>query len=720
MEVTQLGNQIKPGHTSLNMDDISEDLSVVHHHIQKLDIQFRKGNSIDNPVDVKYRGMIQKADDVDLVDGVAAEGIAVAVSPQNRTTIDNALHFGGFDPEHFMNTETGDSMTKKLANTVLNYGEDITDLRDELYQLKHELEKQGIVRNTNQYLGYNDIFRNGYKPYEYKPLGQPGQDCPDKKTLFLTEDITAELDDGDFIVIYFRDAEKTNVRQIKKIAPDKETVYLDEAMDSSYNTAANNMLIYKSYGVSENGNFYFAKNATVSIGDKEVYTGLDDDTSYKFRRPVNSGDSSYGYSFRIPEQKLGYLAKLDIQARATGTPTLTCYIIDEQDIGNFKNPVQAASLFKNGDTNADGSAKMHFFAKSKPVNMDPTLGQTIVSFDFWSTETDTYPLFDRKDEVDYRVRYVAIIVGTYVDVNNYADVFFLQNKHTDGTFGDLQLNNTTYYYNEQKDTATTSALSTDAEINASDMFYGITIKECVHNVLDPVDRGVYSAKMNCSYPQGISRARLTLRVNREGGLWNAAVDEAGVYGGSTVNSGFICECSPAGSMRSTTSLSLDSRIRKPMELRDANNPADLYQTPDMIIGNNFVKGTGSGTQVISQTPVLVRPNDMVYRNAYVVSAKGKFYKYDEKTQDYVVADQKKVYLKPIAIIRDGIKYDKDVYSDRIIFEGDFTDEMGNPAFFNQLELQIYWEQSNYSEISDIKQKQMGIIHDLIFSTDRAV
>lgn len=715
-----MGVQVKPGHTSLNMEDVAEDLSVVHHHVKKLDIKYRNGNSIDKPVDQKYLDMIQKADDVDLVGGVEAELIAVAADPKDRQTVGNALHLGGFLPEHFMNIETGDSLTKKLGATTKDYAADIADVRDELYQLKHELEKQGLVRNTDQHLGYNDIFRNGYKPYEYRSLGQPGQDCPDRKTLLLTEDMTEGLDNGDFIVIYFRDAAKTNVRQITKIAPDKETVYLDEAIDSSYNIKADNIVIYKSYGVSENGNFYFAKSATDTIGDKTLYTGLDDDTSYKFRRPVNSGDSGYGYSFRVPEQKLGYLTKIDIQARATGTPTLTCYVVDEQDIGNFKNPVQAEALFKNGDTNADGSPKMHFFAKSKPVCLDSTLGQTVVSFDFWNIEKDSYPLLDRKDEVDYRVRYVAVIVGTYVDSNNYADILFLQNKNTDGTFGDLQLNNTTYYYNEQKDTATISALSTDTSLNASDMFYGITIKECVHNVLEPTDRGLYSAKMNCSYPQGISRARLTLRVNREGGLWNAAITKPGIYGGSTVNAGFVCECSPAGSLRSTTTLSLDSRIRKPLELRDAGNPADIYQTPDTIVGNNIVKGTGSGVQVISQSPVMVLPGDMVYRNAYIVSVKGKRYEYNEKAQKYVVADQQKIYLNPVAVIRDGVKYDKDCYSDRIIYEGDFRDENGNAAFFNQLELQVYWEQSNYSEMTDVKQKQMGIIHDLVFSTDRAV
>ena len=142
--------------------------------------------------------------------------------------------------------------------------------------------------------------------------------------------------------------------------------------------------------------------------------------------------------------------------------------------------------------------------------------------------------------------------------------------------------------------------------------------------------------------------------------------------------------------------------------------------PDMIIGNNITSGNSNGEVVTVDDNIMVIPDDMVYRNAYIVSVKGKRYEYSERTKTYEVVDSKKIYLEPVAVIRDGVKKKGDTYSDRIIFEGDFTNVNGDAVFYNDLELQIYWEESNFSEREAVKQTQMGIIHDLVFSTDRGV
>jgi hypothetical protein len=167
-------------------------------------------------------------------------------------------------------------------------------------------------------------------------------------------------------------------------------------------------------------------------------------------------------------------------------------------------------------------------------------------------------------------------------------------------------------------------------------------------------------------------------------------------------------------------MGLDEQIVKPIELRDPNSPTDIVQRPDLIIGNTITHGTASDMMVVPEDPVYARVNDMVYRNGYIVSVKGKRYEYDTTAQRYVAREIKKIYLKPIAVIPDGIKYDNDTYSDRVIFEGDFTDENGKAVFFNQLELQIYWQKSQFNENDQIKESQMAVIHDLIFSTERAI
>ena len=139
---------IKPGHTSLNMEDISEDLRVVHRHVTKVapavtnpvtgaETFMRQDGDINKPVLPNYRSKIIKADDVDLVAGVEAERTAVAVSKDNRTTINNAMHLNGHSADDFTTAEKGKKMEEATEQVTRHYGDDIASIRDELYQLKH-------------------------------------------------------------------------------------------------------------------------------------------------------------------------------------------------------------------------------------------------------------------------------------------------------------------------------------------------------------------------------------------------------------------------------------------------------------------------------------------------------------------------------------------------------------------------------------------------------
>ena len=715
-----MADATKPGHTSLNMDDIEQDLQITRHFVKKLDTSKRINNDINEPVIVSERGNVMKADDTDLVDGIEASKIAISIDG-DRETVLRAMNImdsnGNAHPyDDFMSAEQGGNIISQTSSMTFNYNNDISDLRDELYQLKHELEKKGIIRNTNQHMGYNDIFRNGYKPYEHEMLCENAVDAVDQSTIVLPIDtVEKEIDEGDFLVFYFVQEEKTNVRQVKEILSDNETIILSAPLDSGYSLLAGNIHVYKTYGVSRDGNFYFAKDEGITMGDTIMYSGLDDDTAYKYRKPISSLEDGYAYSFRIPEMKLGFLTKFDILVRSTGMPTLTCYIIDEQDIPYFRNPTQMEALYKSGDVDASGNLKCHFFAKSVPLTLDPGLGTYTASFDFYDSDLESYPLLTRLDEPDYKVRYVAIILGTYIDINNYAEIYFLQDA---ATLSDLQINNTLYYYTEQSETATTSALSTDADLNQSDMYYAVQIKERLDDAMEPVNQGLYSAKINCSYPQGISRARLMLRFRREGGLWNADITEPVMVGGTAPLVTLPCKSDPIYSVYSTTALGLDEPIVKPLELR--TSPADLTQPPDLIIGNTLTHGSATSMLVAPEDPLYARVNDMVYRNAYVVSVKGKYYEYSDAAKKYIVKDMHKIYLKTLAVIPDGIKYKNDIYSDRVIFEGDFTDDEGKARFFNQLEFQIYWQKEQFNENDSIKASQMAIIHDLVFSTDCSI
>lgn len=298
---------IKPGHTSLNMSDISEDLQVEFHHVVKLNPEFRENKSMDKPVDIKYRPNMIKADDVDLVAGVNANNIAIAADPSDRSTVLNSKMLNGHTEDYFMTAQNGSSVANKADTIVKEFGYDITDLRNEVYEIKHALEKQGLITNTYQRMGYNDIFRNGYKPYEYEEVGRPIADCKDYMTIYLSSSDTEKLDDFDYIAIYFIDTKAVDIIQIASIGADKETITLDESMDTSQNISADNLIIYKTAGISRDGNFYFAKDADIVPSDISMYTGFDDDTAASSLLLINKEGLGYSNTFRIPEKKLSLI-----------------------------------------------------------------------------------------------------------------------------------------------------------------------------------------------------------------------------------------------------------------------------------------------------------------------------------------------------------------------------------------------------------------------------
>lgn len=686
-------------------------------NLTKVGLSVLNIDEVEQYLRIKY-GFVTKADnatDVERVAGIDSERIAVAISPDERTTIENALKLGGLPAEDYMTNLSGGSLAEDTQNVKIEYGKDIADLRDELYQLKTELAKAGIVCNTRDHMGYHDIFRNGYKPYIHECIGTVTSQSNNRYELNVTTDVSNQFDVGDYIVLDFKDVDKVNVKQIKEISANGEIITLDQSVDENCTIAPETMEIYKSYGVSRDGHFYFSKDKEFLIGDVERYSCLDDDSNFRLRKKINNQQQGFAYTFRVPESKLGYLTKFEIQVKAVGTPTLTCHIINEEDIGKFKSPEQAKAMYLTykEDVNA---TPFYFYAKSKPLTLDPTKGQYVANFDFWQTETNSYPALEKLDETNKSVRYCAIIEGSYIDEENYAEILFLQHENENGLYGDLQLNNTTYYYQEVLENSKVSAMTTDEEINSMDMYYGITTKEKIENDLEAIERGLYTARIHASYPEGISRARLTLRVNREGGRCHANIAAGNIYG-STYNKSFTAKNDD--SIDKAHSLALSSTITKPMELREYDT--DLNHVTESIIGNNIVHAVESNyDQIVPETPVYVRPNDMIYRNGYVASVKGKFFEYDAVQDKYIVSNMKKIYLPLVAVIRDEIKYD-DHFSDRLIFEGDFINEDGKPVFFNDAELQIYWENSSINEYSGQEKRiRMGIIRDLILSFDRFI
>ena len=372
---------VKPGHTSLNMQDISDDLSVVRHHVRKLDASKRQGGSMSKPVLPAYQNEIQKADDTDLVAGVDATRVAVAYDPKDRTTIRNSILFNGHPWTDVMTKTDGSTLKGRTDTAIVNYASDIKELRDEVYQLREELAKSGVLMGYKPYAGFYDLFREHQPMHEAEVVAEAIADSPTQYSIKIEDTLFGRFAAGDKILVKSLVNGNTALVGIQKKEPDGRTLTFDRA--TGFNILKKKAVVYKSKGNIINGTFTFGEITPERPGKKEFYSCLDDDT-FRTRRRISAKHTGFAYTFRIPDilQK-NYLAKIDFRIKKYGNPgALMCYVIDERDMPRWKNAAQAIADNDQNSQNYD-MTKYNFFAKSQPLDVDANKGEHLTHFTFY-------------------------------------------------------------------------------------------------------------------------------------------------------------------------------------------------------------------------------------------------------------------------------------------------------------------------------------------------
>lgn len=719
---------IKPGHTSLNMDDIAEDLQIVHRHIAKLDVGKRKDKSIEKPVLPDYFKDIQKADDTDLVAGVDAKNIAVAVSQDNRTTIDNANHFKGHNWEEVMTKTEGSDLQDRTNTSIVNYRNDIKEIRDEVYQLRAELAKSGVAVGYKPYAGFYDMFRNHQPMHEADFVAKATANSADQYTIKVEDVLFSRFAAGDKVLVKSLINGSTALVGIEKKEPDGMTIKFDRA--TGFNIAKDKCVLYKTKGNIINGTFTFGEITPERPGKKEFYSCLDDDT-FRVRRTITAKHAGFGYTFRIPENlQKNYLSKIDIQVKKFGNPgALMCYVIDERDIPRWKNAAQAiADNDKIGEKYS--TTKFNFFAKSQPLDIDAAMGEHRAHFTFYDPTAgelvpvsredmtaseynaltadeqaaleangvimkrnqSSYPLLNEVDNTDHKVRYCMIIETLGADANNNYSVVFLQNRDPEGRFGDLQLNNKTYTYAAKEETSTDEALLTDAVTNSADLYYGITLVEAVHEAFTPYDDGVYSAQFTLHEPIEVTSGRLMLRIAREG-LYTVDAN-----GSSTI-----------GDMGDGGVIAAKGKTN------DDVNGFSSSKGNQIVVGTQIRKVAAvAGEKLTVETGLHVEAGDPVYPIGYKVAINARLKQWNPAVCKTEIKDVARYELPLTAVMPDQYKVN-DTISDRLIFEADFLGKTGELRKFNDFEIQITWEKT----CKDMAVNFAGRIYDLALSLDRA-
>ena len=682
---------------------------------------------------------------------------------KDRNTVLNSVNLGGRPADDFMTKSDGSSIGTVQEAMIKAYSNEIADLKDELCQLRSELERNNYVQDYGMYSGISDHFdKNKYRNIQ-KPLGSfEAIDYNDKDTLSVTDEIYEQFDKYDYICL----VDKLNrycIRQIvektddglklkfnaktsfiyggtildKNIPEDKEM--LDKATE-------NTLFVFKSRGIIHNGLYKFAtkpeKQPSSSI---RFYSGLTDDRKRKSLILSNSGEG-IAYSFRVAGSASerdsienydgdnsvishqGYLESFTIVVRPFGEPgELECYILDKKDLHRFKNPVQFENDYKSGKL--EGGAPIRFFSKSAWIYKENN--KSIKQYAKFSFEKDgQYPLMSRDEDYnDEKVEYVAIICANDMPAGSYYSILCLQNNNTteseDSEMRDLEVNNEMYSYKEQADDSDILAVA-KAKDNC-DLFFQIVTLKAEDNMPQPLATGLYTLhyynqnlKCHQSANKGFQSARVMLRIKREG-KFKASISS---YEPECFSPNSQLAVKPDDSALDTLAYSYltnsDAYVDK--QEVDEENIFDTAQIP-VVIGNNHTTigaiktGESSASEYLQPASfILTSDEDKVYRLGYIVAIKAREISFNRETGEYKKGGYVRKVMKLVAVAKD---YDSDNknYSDRLIFETDFDQDKE----YNDFELQLYWQNQmiTKSPISDLvyekREELMGALKDVVLS-----
>ena len=660
----------KIGPSMLEMDDLAEYLDIAKKFVTKKQIE-------DAPVDNK----------VLRIAGIPVGNLAQSVNGDKKT-INNSLHLEGHPASFFMSSEQENGVVKDAKDTRSTYNTEIKELRDEVYQLRMELAKNGTLVGYQPYAGFYDMFRSNQPMHEAGIMAKSIQDSKTQYDIRVKDIDYANFAEGDYVMLRSLVNGNTAFAMIEMKQPDGETLTLDRA--TGFNILKDKCAVYKSKGNIINGTFTFGEITPERPGTKSFHTGLDDDTYIKRRESITASHTGLAYTFRIPEDlQKNFLAEVSIKVAKHGNPgDLMCYIIDERDMSRWRNPQKAiADNDKTGDYYEN--TKYRFFAKSQPLHVDSKFGMHIASFTFYDPTAgdlapityedltaqeimqltpeeqaalqangtimkrnqSSYPLLTEVDETNHPVRYCMIIEATEADKDNYYDILLLQNCIGQGNdlgknvFGDLQLNNTLYVYEAKDADSKEQPLVTNETINSSDLYYGVLLLESVHEVFTPYDDGVYSAHFTTHEPVRLTKGRLMLRIAREGMF---SVDPDGSSAIGDMGDGGVVAVKGA-----------------------TNDDVDGFtgiKDRDTVIGTEIRNIEAvAGNKLTVKKGLPVKAGDIVYPVGYKVALNAKLKVWDPETCRTVTKNVQRFELPLVTVMPDQYKKSERI-SDRLIFE----------------------------------------------------
>lgn len=660
-----MGNTVKPSTALLPMEDIA--------NVLKEQYQFSSKDDI--------------AKDTDKVAGTDSDLIAIAATDElgnlvdDRETIKNSLHLGGVPATNYMTRADGVKIEEFGNNVSKLYSNEITELRDELYQLRGELSRQGIINEYGVYSGFQEFFRTGDKKYYYQSLGGIEQNSTGSiniSTIYPTQ--WQSFKAGDWFIIH-KIAQNIDFIVMATVVTTGEVTF--ETMSGgigipSTGLEVGNVELFKVLGEYNKGSFSFSKVVANALTSKEKYTMLNDDSKPQMQ-PIQATNSGYAVGFNVPLAIGGALKKLSVMARSIGSPgALTCYVMEDTE--------ENKTAIKDLDLEDFGPDK-RIKAKSMPVSASKAAlpSPVEIEFNFQNTIDGSYPIIEGKK------RYIFIVVAEQANMGGDKwEIQFSKNVY-DNMDIDLQSNNKAYTY------VAGTGLSEDQ--NIGDMVFILSTIEVIPNDETPYTEGLYTSETIKIYNSTqVARARLSMRISREG--FFVAEDSGICMDGGTFSIMFDPATSN-GPLPSDLGIRGGDTIAVGTEIRKVTTDCKSLQL-------TIDKGT------------YVAKDAEVYKLGYKVFIRAYKKVWDQSITDFVISNEQLIEMPLTCIMPDRTKIANN-HSDRLIYECEFRDDATKlPLDVNTFELQVLWSSHNGKDVLVSNHDLIGRIYDLTLSFDRTL
>ena len=437
----------------------------------------------------------ENAADTDKVCGIDSDKIAMAAVNnegdliEDRNTVQNALNLGGKAADQYLLKDDSTTLlgdTYAVSTTLSN---EIKEIRDEVYQLKSQLAKQGYIMQSKVYDGFYDAFRDGEIRYDDTLITQLSSELRGSSSNAYV--INADsISEGDYLGFKLTDGTMQSAQvQYKQ----NGALVLRNTLGVSVPAGAN---VYRYAGSYNNGEFIFGKNygriTSVSTEKVVVKDGKD-------RNAIQVlGEDTKGFATKLSSYYCTYgsiIRKVEFSLAVKGNPGSIKASIWKVNFNSFSEAVDYECL---------GSSDSVY-----PSNCSGTLSNVVFNF--------AQPI-----RISEGATYLIALYCGGADAENTWKI----GGYTDDTYESLTnmwYTDDTYYFDGERFPYVIPG--------ATDAYLALHISQEMTVNIQYEDNGVYACKeeMQC----GFTRVRVELRVNREG-IYQTTNNGLSVVGGNKI------------------------------------------------------------------------------------------------------------------------------------------------------------------------------------------